>query len=110
MEKMYSRMLLLMLGLSVAHGGPQICSVCRCSTPLVYLDCSGLGLTEVPDLDGVPEDTLIDLRENPIGAGTLEKWSLNSDRDVENVYWDVTPTSATVNPQDRKASTSTGTF
>ena len=85
---MYFQLLSVLVCLSVSHGGPQICSVCQCTTPLVYIDCRGIGLTKVPDLARIPKDTLIDLRKNPIGAEILEKWLSTTDRIVENVYWD----------------------
>ena len=68
-------MMVLAWELSVGRGGRSLtCEVCSCSSAF-YADCSGLGLTVLPDASDLRSGATIDARGNPLDAALMDVWA-----------------------------------
>ena len=67
-------MMVLAWELSVGRGGRSLtCEVCSCSSAF-YADCSGLGLSVLPDASDLRSGATIDARGNPLDAALMDVW------------------------------------
>lgn len=68
--------------------GIKICDVCKCTQPVVYVNCKGLGLRHIPDPDGLSNSVIIDVRGNQIEEITKDKWLSDYNWEADTLYWE----------------------